>query len=129
MNNVSNTLVNDSGRLFGSRFRGQFARWDLKTDFGFGRKENSGKIPLSAALIPVWFHITHCLGQKSGFYSKTWCVQATAVGGGLNKSAAQALIQLIFPNSYERSSISFSEAKKERMRAAGPGLLMKTQHI
>lgn len=127
MNNVSNTLVNDSGRLFGSRFRGQLARWDLKTDFGVGRKENGGKIPLSAALIPVWFHITHCLGQKSGFCSKTWRVQATAVGGGgLNKSAAQALIQLIFPNSDERSSISISEAKKGRMCTASPGLLMKT---
>lgn len=49
-------------------FRGQLERWDLKTDFGFGRKENGGKIPLSAALICVWFHITHCLGQKSSFY-------------------------------------------------------------
>lgn len=67
---MSNTLVNDSGWLFGSRFRGQFDRWGLiKTDFGSRVQENSREIPLSAELIRLWFHINqHCLGQESGFY-------------------------------------------------------------
>lgn len=116
--------MNDSGRLFGSRFRGQFDRWDLKTDFGFGVQENSRKIPLSAALVSVWFHIhQHCLGQKSGFYWKTSNSRRRAhaehyCGGNWINQAGTSCTGAYpahFLNLYECSSISrqWSQKRKE----------------